>query len=553
MTDVPAAAAAEPLRSSSPANRDAARCSRPWLPVAIVFVVALLSILFRTPWPRLVIADSDAGHQLAGALQIAHGEHPFADFRSTYGPLTFYVSFVGQWLSGWRIGADLLICTFAYAITYALIFVGAKWMSGNRRAIPYAVTLLAIIQLPRFYKYYILFGPACVLICLLWYLAKPNLGRMLLAAASIVVTGLYRPDMGAYAAVSGALAVALARQTWSKRVTGLCQLGGFVLLVCSPWLVFLISRHHLIDYLRDSTFGAANQAQGLSLPFPRPTTQLPWNSPTNLEAYTFLIWWSLPLVGAAILLTRGRQLDAMTRNRGVVTVAFAGLCLLQSAHRSELHHLMQSLAVSYVLAATVVSQLIDIFPSIAWRRLVSLIALALGGTSVAAGATIGSISGGSIKSVASYPRFYFCDRAEFVHRLDEKDPANEYVQLVRYIDAHTAPGDRILAVPFMPTLYYFADRQFAGGQMLVAPGYFSSDADQRRLVQTLREQGNPMIIEWTKGGAFDGMPTRELRLFAAIFYAYVREAYEPANDPQIPSDYTAWRARGRGASKDGPP
>jgi hypothetical protein len=88
--------------------------------------------------------------------------------------------------------------------------------------------------------------------------------------------------------------------------------------------------------------------------------------------------------------------------------------------------------------------------------------------------------------------------------------------------------------------------------MLVAPGYFSSDADQRRLVQTLREQGNPMIIEWTKGGAFDGMPTRELRSFAAIFYAYVHEAYEPVNDPQIPPDYTVWRAHG-GASKDGAP
>jgi hypothetical protein len=523
------------------------------MPPAIVFLVALLSILFRTPWPRLVIADSDAGHQLAGALQIAHGQHPFADFRSTYGPLTFYVSFVGQWLSGWRIGADLLICTFAYAITYMLIFVSATWISGgNARVVPYAVTLLAIIQLPRFYKYYILFGPACVLVFLLWYLAKPSLVRMLLAAASIVVTGLYRPDMGAYAAASGAVAVALAQQSWSKRVLGLLQLGVLVLLVCSPWLVFLISRHHLIDYLRDSTFGAANQAQGLSLPFPRPTTQLPWNSPTNLEAYAFLTWWLLPIVGGLTLLVRWRRLDTGLQKRGVVTIVFGALCLLQSAHRSELHHLMQSLAVSYVLAALVVSQMIDVFPSIAWRCIVSPIALALGGTSVAAGWTIGSISGGSIKSVVSYPRFYLCDRVEFVRRVAEKDPKNEYVGLVRFIDAHTSPNDRMLAVPFMPTLYYFADRQFAGGQMLVAPGYFSSDADQRRLVQTLREQGNPMIIEWTKGGAFDGMPTRELRSFAAIFYAYVHEAYQPVNDPQIPPDYTVWRARG-GASKDGPP
>src|SRR6516225_7085371 len=106
MTHVPAAAAAEPVpHSPTPADLEGARRTPRWLPVAIVFAVALLSILFRTPWPRQVIGDSDAGHQLAGALQIARGGHPFADFRSTYGPLTFYVSFVGQWLSGWRIGA----------------------------------------------------------------------------------------------------------------------------------------------------------------------------------------------------------------------------------------------------------------------------------------------------------------------------------------------------------------------------------------------------------------------------------------------------------------
>jgi hypothetical protein len=542
MTDRPVA-----LDSSPPSTRSA------WWPIVVVFAVAFLAVVFRTPWPATTIGDSDAGHQLAGAQQIAFGEHPFVDFRSTYGPLTFYVSFIDQWLSGWRIGADLLICTFAYAITYTLLFTAARWTSANNCIIPYATTLLAIIQLPRFYKYYILFGPAFVLFSLLWYVARPSMGRMLLAAVSIAVTGLYRPDMGAYAAITGCVAVAMSQRDWRSRLLGIVKLGALIVLVCSPWLTFLIARHHLLDYLRDSTFGAAGQAQGLSLPFPRPHADQRWNSPANLEAYAFLIWWTLPLWGAALLLLRWRRIDDVLRRGGVVTVILSALCLLQSAHRSEFHHLMQALAPSYVLAAFVAGQLLGINRSIAWSSAVTAILLLPAGVSVAAGWSIGSISGGSLKSVVSYPRFYFHDRREFVRRVGEKTPGNDYVRLVEVIDEQTKPGDRILAVPFLPTLYYFTGRRFAGGQMLVAPGYFSTEADQRRLVQTLANQGNPTIIEWTRGGAFDGLPTREIRSFAPLFYAYVHEAYEPVNDPRLPADYTLWRARADIGVKDGRP
>src|SRR4051812_30326317 len=155
MTDSAAAEAAD-VNSDGDARPPAGSRGSSALCLFAVFVIALIIVFFRTPWPGTMIGDSDAGHQLAGAQQIGFGEHPFADFRSTYGPLTFYVSFVAQWLSGYRLAGELLICTLAFAIVYTLLFAMLRWMTGGGRVIPIVVIVLAIIQLPRFYKYYIL-------------------------------------------------------------------------------------------------------------------------------------------------------------------------------------------------------------------------------------------------------------------------------------------------------------------------------------------------------------------------------------------------------------
>src|SRR5207248_11081243 len=142
-----------------------------------------------------------------------------------------------------------------------------------------------------------------------------------------------------------------------------------------------------------------------------------------------------------------------------------------------------------------------------------------------------------------YARSHFRDRAELVRRAERKDPNNAFVKLTKYIDANTRPGERILAVPFMPTLYYFSGRPFAGRQMLLAPGYFSEAADERRVVAAMREQGNPLVIESTEAGGFDGIASRQPRSFAPLFYAYLDETYDRVLDPQLPAGYARWRPK----------
>src|SRR5206468_6280885 len=100
----------------------------------------------------------------------------------------------------------------------AMLLVMSRWMAGGGRIVPIAISILALIQLPRFYKYYILLGPTLALFTFLWYLARPTFARRLLAAFGVVVAGLYRPDMGAYSALAGMVAMALVHRDWDSRV-----------------------------------------------------------------------------------------------------------------------------------------------------------------------------------------------------------------------------------------------------------------------------------------------------------------------------------------------
>ena len=143
-----------------------------------VFLLAFAAVVMRTPKPDYVLSDPDAGIQFAGAGQIEFGEHPFIDFRSTYGPLTFYASFVAQRIGGGTIAAELLLCALAYSVAFLLLFFCAREMGGT--LIGLICTALALAILPRFYKYYIFLGAALVMASLLGYIRRPGRGRLAL-------------------------------------------------------------------------------------------------------------------------------------------------------------------------------------------------------------------------------------------------------------------------------------------------------------------------------------------------------------------------------------
>ena len=58
----------------------------------------------------------------------------------------------------------------------------------------------------------------------------------------------------------------------------------------------------------------------------------------------------------------------------------------------------------------------------------------------------------------------------------------------------TAPADRVLALHFLPELFFYSERGFAGGQVYLLIDWHSSVRDQRLTVARLARERVPLAI-----------------------------------------------------------
>jgi len=317
-------------------------------------------------------------------------------------------------------------------------------------------------------------------------------------------------------------------------------LPGMVVAAASPWLIFLIARGGVGKYIFDESFGAASHAVGLELPFPRMNFSQSLTSGVNLSAAAYFIWWAVPVVAVAVLAAAWKRLDTRMRRCAIVTIIYAGLCLLQSAHRSDYGHLIQAIVPCYALVAFVAGAI--------WGsgalRIGAIAALATGmAISVSAGLVEHSLGQINPSVVHDFAYFYAHRPATYLARLRQEQPDLPNLKLIDFIESHTTKNQPLLALPFMTMLYYETGHPFAGGQMLMAPGYFSDDAGQKLLVETLKRQGNPLIVEMADGGEFDGLPSRKTRNYEPIFYQYVDANYYKVSGGLLPDKTDAFIAR----------
>src|SRR5690242_20523994 len=92
------------------------------LSLSLVAGLVVAATMLRWPSPITMLNDNDWAHQLGGARQILHGEHPFLDWHTDYGPLRYYPSAAAQVLLGERTLSELLLVTAGYAAAYTLLF-----------------------------------------------------------------------------------------------------------------------------------------------------------------------------------------------------------------------------------------------------------------------------------------------------------------------------------------------------------------------------------------------------------------------------------------------
>ena len=73
-------------------------------------------------------------------------------------------------------------------------------------------------------------------------------------------------------------------------------------------------------------------------------------------------------------------------------------------------------------------------------------------------------------------------------------PSGRLSGLVRYARECTGPGDRLMTTWFVPQLFTFASRGFAGGMVSFFGGHWSDTVFQQRVVNRLEEQSVPLVF-----------------------------------------------------------
>jgi hypothetical protein len=116
-----------------------------------------------------------------------------------------------------------------------------------------------------------------------------------------------------------------------------------------------------------------------------------------------------------------------------------------------------------------------------------------------------------------------------------------YRGLTRYVFACTQPDDRLLVTWFEPIVYFYAERDFAGGRVFFDGGWHDSMRDQQFTVDRLRTQRVPIVLIRDE---FELMFRKYFPLVADYVDAHYVKALPVAHTEQV-AGYQVWVEKAR--------
>jgi hypothetical protein len=438
-----------------------------------VFGLAWLALLWVAPPLEGYLLNSDHGYQLSLARLIQLGAFPYVDLVFHYGPMVAWSSALALWLSGSLIG-ETVLCATGYAVAVACLAGVARARTG--RIAGWVVPVLAIVFLARFYKWYFWIFPALALVSLHVHLAGDGKDRrdLLLAGVTAGLCGLFRFDLGVvllalWLAVAFVGREGLVQRGFVGRV--LWVVLGFLVPV-GAWLGVLAGVGG-IDAVADYRAATFDGASGVVSHWSQAPPRFDPTSPFSPESGLRLALTLLPLVlvaGLALGAWRARRrADTPERDaRFLAAAALLGIGLLpQAYYRADGHHLLQALPPVFVVAPLAARQLrLELAARSRPVRRSALVAGALAAlTAVVSGAGLLRFGGADLSSPASNGLARW---TELARGLEGAPPGPLTAALRR--TASIPPEARVLVVPMVPQVYYFAERPMSGVLNMYAPG-----------------------------------------------------------------------------------
>jgi hypothetical protein len=508
----------------------------PLYTLAVLAAVATFVLRYNAPEGSFGGLTDDHFFYATQAWQMLYGELPDRDYFEPGAPLMLVISAGLQTLTGRSVWSEYWFCTGAMSLGAAVSFVLAARASGSI-LIGVLAFLLQFAMLPRLYGYPKVLVYAVALATIWAWISSPALRRALVVALVTAIAFLLRHDHGAY--VGFAFLIALIATTGLPLVERARQaaLYGLTLLVLlSPYLIYLqvnggIERHFVTTYAWSARdFSRAPRV----LPtvewrplFQDVTTDAPaeewWeHAPFAVvsEYATFWLFWlfvALPPLALLLLFTSpatGPPAWPQERAKVLVTIAVSVAVVYGFLRGNLSGRLVDVVMPMSVLGAWSISRVWSLVHAgrieLAGRQrpIGTILRVAigvLGATAILVSALVltrqfrGAIENAKVLEGVESMRSQMgiiTERLQHTWPLDlwATGPRSEFA-LARYIQACTAPGDRVLITEFRPQILGLAQRGFAAGHVeMRGGGFFSSTREQELTVARWRRQRVPIVI-----------------------------------------------------------
>jgi hypothetical protein len=529
-------------------------------------ILVVLSVgIFVSSW---LFRFNDPGGSFAGLTddhffyvvrgwQILFGDLPVRDFVDHGAPLYYYIAAAVQTLFGRGTLSELAFSTTALSVGAVMTFLLATRASGSIVA-GLAACLLHVWLGPRFYNYPKVLVYAAAIPLLWWFADRPGARLRLAIAVATVIAFLFRHDHGAFVGLATVvLMLSLTELRLVERLRHVVIYGLLVALLAAPYFVFIQANGGLLSYFRQASAWAERDRAREPIVWPGLFENPDGVSDAskegsrlavlrdNREAWIYYLEILLPFVALLVLaLSRdGFRPEWPHATAKLTMVAVLALALDAGFLRSPLE---ARLADPSVPIAILVAWLI-----VAVARLVrsdASLRLSLRPFRWPLTAATSVVVAAIVLLLATFVKgdlYRRLDKAAMTDRLGKpferaSDVAGQLrldwdigllaarrerpdlMTLSLYLNACTAPGDRVLIQSYLPQVLAIARRAFAGGHADLRPGFFEAEDAQQLTRQRLSRQSVPLILLDTEDSL------RSFYRSFPIVTAYIDEEYRQA-------------------------
>ena len=426
--------------------------------------------------------ENDHFVYIARGVNVLHGDWPVRDFEDPGSPLMTLASAGASALFGGPLVGEVVFSSAMLGAAAAVTVAAASAATGSL-ALGVWAAAIEVAVMPRLYAYpkVLIYSIAAWLFVL--YGRAPTTARLVWLGVLTGVAFLLRHDHAVYLSIGVTVLLVAVHRPSLARMGAAARYIAVSLLVIAPFLAYVQAMRGLGAYF----------AAGLRFSAAEAHRSGGWTGTVPSFAWMLVAIPLLALAVAAIARrATGRDIPAIVALAVMLAVTEAAFLRDQIAVR-----MADVAAPAAVLAAWLIAQARD-----ATRGRPFALAAA------AAGAVVFSLAavraGDAIDEVFD-TRVFGGPRAMVDHarlRLvslrrwpwTTYAPAPELAPLVAYIDRCTADGDRVLVGWFAPELPVLARRPFAGGHAALVPGYYTTDADQQRVIARIAADGTALAL-----------------------------------------------------------